>query len=92
MFHKDLLDEMPIEKGVINIKLTKAPLAMECNPAHGTDGDVIYQGTKSLVKINTWLLVKSFIYKLSYIPSNRDIEILYDAKNPFVTHYVLPQA
>ena len=53
LFHKDLLDEMPVEKGVINIKLTKALLAMECNAEHGTDGDVIYHGTESLVKINT---------------------------------------
>ena len=51
--HKDLLDEMSIKKGVIDIKLTKAPLVMECNFDHGTDGDVIYHGTESLVKINT---------------------------------------
>ena len=68
---------MLVEKGVINIKLTKAPLAMECNVEHSTDGDVIYHGTESLVKINTWLLVKAFSNKLSYIPSNRAIEIFF---------------
>ena len=40
-------------KGVINIKLAKAPLAMECNAEHSTNGDGIYHGTESLVEINT---------------------------------------
>ena len=51
--HIDLLGEMLVEKDVINIKLTKAPLAMECNAEHSTDGDGIDHGTESLVKINT---------------------------------------
>ena len=40
--HIDLLGEMPIEKGVIDIKLVKAPLAMQCNAEHSTDGDGIF--------------------------------------------------
>ena len=92
LHHIDLLGEMPIEKGVIDIKLAKAPLAMECNVEHNTDSDGIYHETKILVKINTRLLVKAFSNKPSFIPSNRAIEILFDKKNPFVAHYVLPQA
>ena len=90
--HINLLGEIPIEKGVINIKLTKAPLAMECNAEHSTNGDGIDHGTKSHVKINIRLLVKAFSNKPSFIPSNRAIGILFDAKNPFVAHYVLSWA
>ena len=90
--HIELLSEMSVEKGVINIKLAKAPLAMECNVEHSMDGDGIYHGTKSLMKINTGQLVKAYRNKLSFIPSDRAIRILFDAKNPFVAHYVLPWA
>ena len=48
--HVDLLGEMLVEKVVIDKKLVKAPLAMECNAKHSTNGDGIYYGTKSLVK------------------------------------------
>ena len=51
--HIDLLGEMPVEKGVIDIKLAKAPLEMKCNAEHSTDDDRIYHGIESLVKINT---------------------------------------
>ena len=83
---------MPVEKGNINIKLAKAPLAMEYNVEHSTEGDEIYHGTKSLMKINTRLLVKAFSNKPSFILSIRAIRILFDAKNPFVSYYVLPRA
>ena len=33
--------------------------------------------------------MKAFSNKPSFIPSNRVIGILFDAKNPFVAHYVL---
>ena len=65
---------------------------MECNVEHSTNGDGIYHRTESLVKINTRLFVKAFSNKPSFIYCNRVIEILFDAKNPFVVHYVLPQA
>ena len=83
---------MPVEKCVINIKLAKAPLVMECNAKHSTDGDEIDHRTKNLLKIKTRLLVKAFSNKLSFILSNRAIGILFDAKNPFIAHYVLPRA
>ena len=83
---------MPIEKGVINIKLAKVPLAMECNVEHNTDGDGIDHGIESLMKFNTWMLVKVFSNKPSFILSNKAIMILFDAKNPVVAHYVPPQA
>ena len=51
--HIDLLGEMLIEKGIINIKLAKASLEMECNVEHSTDGDGTDRGIESLVKINT---------------------------------------
>ena len=76
---------MLVEKDVINIKLTKAPLSMECNAENNMDGDGVDHGTESLVKINTRLLMKVFSNK----SSNRAIEILFDAKNSFVAHYVL---
>ena len=47
------IGEMLVEKGVINIKLAKALLMIECNAEHSTDSDEIDQGTKSLMKINT---------------------------------------
>ena len=34
--------------------------------------------------------MKAFNNKSSFILSNRDIEILFDVKYPFVAHYVLP--
>ena len=88
--HIDLLREMPIEKDIIYIKLEKAPLAMECNAKNSKDGDGIYHGTESLVKVNSWLLVKAFSNRSSFIPCSRAIRILFDAKHPFVAHYILP--
>ena len=50
--HIDLLRKMPIEKGIVDIKLVNSPLAIECNAKHSTDGDGIYHETESLMKIN----------------------------------------
>ena len=36
--------------------------------------------------------MKAFSNKPSFIPNNRAIEILFDVKNPFFSHYVLPWA
>ena len=80
--HIDLLREILDQKGIINMKLAKAPLAMECNVEHSTNGDGIDHGTESLLKINTRLLVKTFSNKLSFILRNRAIGILFDAKKP----------
>ena len=44
------------------------------------------------MKINTRLLVKAFSNKLSFIPSNTTIRILFDSKNPFVANFLLPWA
>ena len=69
--HIDLLRKMPIEKCIIYIKLANSPLAIEFNAKHNTNGDEIYQGTESLVKVNARLLVKAFSNKASFIPCNR---------------------
>ena len=82
--HINLIREMPIEKDNFNIKLAKSPLAIEGNAKHSTDGDEIYHGTESLVKVNGRLLVKAFSNKESFIPCNRAIGILFDVKHPFV--------
>ena len=71
----DLIGEMPFEKDIINIKLAKAPLTMECNAKHSTNGDEIDHRTESLVKINTRLLVKAFSNKPNFILSNTTIGI-----------------
>ena len=47
-----LLCEMLVEKGIIYIELVKSPLAIEGNAKHGTDGNGIYHGTESLMKVN----------------------------------------
>ena len=78
------IGEMFVEKGIINIKLTKAPLAMECNVEHSTKDDEIDYGTESLVKINTQLLMKAFSNKTSFMLSNRAIRILFDAKKTYL--------
>ena len=83
---------MPIKKDIIDIKLEKSPLAIECNVKHSTDDDGIYHGTKSLMKINARLLVKAISNKASFIPCNRADEILFDVKHPFVVHYILPRS
>ena len=88
--HIDLLRKMPIEKGIIYIELVNSPLAIECNAKHSTDGDVIYYGTESLVKVNVGLLVKAFSNKASFVQCNKAVGILFDAKHPFVAHYILP--
>ena len=54
---------MPIEKGIMYIKLVNFPLAIECNAKHHKDGDGIYHGTESLMKVNARLLVKAFSNK-----------------------------
>ena len=81
---------MPIDKCVINIKLAKPPLVMECNVEHSTNDNGIDHQTKSLVKIKTRLLVKALSNKPSFISNNKAIKILFNAKNSFVSHYVLP--
>ena len=67
-------------------------LAMECNAKNCMDSDRIYHGTKSLMKVNTRLLVKAFSKRPSFILCSRAIGILFDATHPFVSHYILPQA
>ena len=81
LHHIDLLCKMHIEKGIVDIKLTNSPLVIQCNAKNNMNGDEIYHGTESLVKINARLLVKAFSNKESIIPT--------DAKHPFVAHYIL---
>ena len=90
--HIDLIHEEPIEKGIIDIKLVNSLLEIECNAKHSTNGNGIYHKTKILMKINARLLVKALSNKMSIIPCNRAIGILFDAKHPFVAHYILPQS
>ena len=66
---------MSIKKDIIYIKLANSPLSIECKTKHSTDDDGIYHGTKSLMKVNIWLLVKAFSNKASFIPCNRVIMI-----------------
>ena len=75
LYHIDLLHKMPIEKGIVDIKLVNSPLVIECNAKSSTEGDRIYHGIESLVKINALLLVKAFSNKASFIPYNRAIKI-----------------
>ena len=42
------------------------------------------------MKVNARPLVKSFNNKASFIPCNIAVKILFDTKNPFVAHYILP--
>ena len=81
---------MPIEKGIIDIKLANSPLAIESNAKYNMDSKRIDHGTKSPVKVNTWILVKTFSNKPSFILRNRFIKILFNEKHPFVAHYILP--
>ena len=83
---------MPIDKGIIYIKLVKSPLAIKRNAKHNTNGDWIYQRTESLMKVNAQLLVKAFSNKASFIPCNRVVESLFDTKHPFVAHYIPPRS
>ena len=68
---------MPIEKDIIYIKLANSSLSIECKTKHNIDNDEIYQGTKSLVKVNTRQLVKAFSKKVSFILCNRVVEIFF---------------
>ena len=72
--------------------MAKSPLAIEDKAKHSTDCDGIYHETESFMKVNVRLLVKAFSNKTSFIPCNRADEILFDAKHPFVAHYILPQS
>ena len=82
---------MPIEEG-IDIKLANAPLAINCNAKHSTNGDGIYHGTESLAKINVQMLVKSLSNHASFISCNRAVKIFFDVKHPFVAHYIFPRS
>ena len=86
----NLLHKMPIEKDIIYIKLSNSLLAINRKTKHCTDGYGIYHRRKSLMKINTWSLVKAFSNKTSLVPFNRSIRISFDAKHPFVSYYILP--
>ena len=83
---------MPIEKDIIYIKWVKSLLVIEGNANHSTDYDMIYHGTESLVTVNARLLETAFSYKASFIPCNRAVRILLDAKHPFIAHYILPRS
>ena len=89
LHHIDLLYKMPIEEGIIYIKLANSPLTIECNGKHSMDDDEIYHGIESLVKFNARLLGKAFSNKASFIPCNKVVRILFDAKHPFIAHYIL---
>ena len=52
LHHIGLLREMPIEKGIIYIKLAKSPLSIQRNAKHSTNGDGIYHETESPMKFN----------------------------------------
>ena len=80
------------EKDIIDIKLENALLVIECNAKNSIDSDGIYHGTKSLMKVNARFLVKAFSNKASPMPCNRAVGILFDTKQPFVAHYILPQS
>ena len=80
---------MPIEKDIVDIKLENSPHAIKCNAKHSMDGDGINHETFNLVKINVRLLVKVFSNKESLILCNSAVGILFDAKHPFVAHYIL---
>ena len=54
---------MSIKKGIIYIKLANSSLSIECKTKHSTDDDGIYHGTKSLMKVNIWLLVKPLVIR-----------------------------
>ena len=79
--HIDLLGKMPIEKGPFTVegptyvKLENAPLTVEGNVKNSTEGDQIYHGIESLVKVNSRLLVKAFRNKASFIPCNKAFRI-----------------
>ena len=88
----DLLREMPIDKGIMCIKLAKSPLKIEGNAKDSTNGDKIYHWTESLVKVNARLLVKAFSNKVSFLLCKRAVTIFYDVKHPFVAHYILPRS
>ena len=92
LHHIDLPHKLSIKKGIIYIKSMNAPLKVECNDKHNTDGDWINHGTESLVKVNALLLVKAFSNKASFISCNRVVKILLNTKHPFVAHYILPRA
>ena len=92
LHHMDLLRKMPIEKDVIHMKLENSPLTIECNAKHSTNGDGIYHGTESLMKVNARLLVKAFSNKTSFILCNRVVGILFNTKHPFVAHNILPRS
>ena len=90
--HIDLFHKMPIEKGIIHIKLENSPPTIECNVKHNTDDDEIYHGTEHLVKVNARLLVKAFSNKVSFTSCNRAVKILFNMKHPFVAHDIFPQS
>ena len=77
---------MPIEKDIIYIKLANFLFVIELNTKHITDSDGIYHWTKGIMKVNTWLLVKAFSNKLSFVPCNKVVRISFDAKHPFFAH------
>ena len=81
---------MSIEKDIVYIKLANAPLTVGGNAKHSTDGDRIYHGSESHVKVNVQLLVKAFSNKASFILCKKAIVILFNAKHPFVAPYILP--
>ena len=59
---------------------------------HSKDSDGIYHGIESLVKVNTWLLVKAFSNMLSFIPCNRAIEIFLMRNTHFLSTIFCPSS
>ena len=92
LHHIDLLRKIPIEKGIIDIKLANASLNVEGNAKHSTDNDQIYHEIENLLKISVRLLVETLSNKASFILCDRAVGILFNAKHPFYAHYILPQA
>ena len=80
---------MSIEKDIVDSKLGNSLLTIECNAKHNRNGDRIYHGIKSPMKINAQQLEKAFSDKASFLLCNRAVGVLFDAKHPFFSHNIL---
>ena len=81
---------MPIEKGIIDVQLANTPRAIYRKAENNTNNDWVDHGTKNVVKINFWLLMKSFSNKTGLVSFNGAIGFAFDSKHPFVAHKILP--
>jgi hypothetical protein len=84
--HVDLLTQLAIEKGILDIKLGDGPLSDRSNSKKSPDCGHVSNGSKGLIIITTLLLLKTTGHKTSLVALNGTIRASLDLVDPLASN------